>query len=130
MILARCRGNARMGRLLLALTLSLAAGQSGAQSGKSWMNGIVFGDSDTQGLVGATVELTGNSDAPQVRGVTRHTLSGTDGKYSFDRVAYGDYRFRVSAAGFQTYEIEIYVASDALTALHVRLKRPDRARRP
>jgi hypothetical protein len=49
-------------------------------------------------------------------------VSGEDGKYSFDRVPYGNYRLRVSAPGFRSYEIELYIASDALTALHVSLK--------
>jgi hypothetical protein len=49
--------------------------------------------------------------------------SGEDGKYALQDVPYGNYLFRVSAPGFKTYEIQLYVAPDALTALHVRLKR-------
>jgi hypothetical protein len=94
------------------------------------MNGSVFGESETQGLAGAVVELIGDSVAPQVHGKAFRTVAGADGKYAFEGVPYGDYRFRVSAPGFATYEIPLYVASDALTALHVRLKAGRRGGNP
>ena len=40
----------------VVLTLSLLAGVASAQSGRSWMGGFIFADSDTTGLPGATVE--------------------------------------------------------------------------
>lgn len=113
---------ARLAAVSVAAMLLLLPLGSGAQSGKSWMNGIVFGESETQGLGGAVVELVGDSDAPQVHGKAFRTVAGADGKYAFERIPYGDYRYRVSAPGFVTYEISLYVASDALTALHVHLK--------
>src|SRR5262245_14533565 len=108
--------------VLAGLWLGLLAAQGSAQSGRSWMNGLVLDESETHGVGGALVELIGASDAPQVRGKHLQTAVGADGKYDFPRVPYGSYRFRVSAPGFKTYEIELYVASDALTALHVLLK--------
>jgi hypothetical protein len=38
-------------------------------------------------------------------------------------VPYGDYTFRVSAPGFSAYQIKLYIASDALTELHVKLRK-------
>jgi Cna protein B-type domain. len=94
-----------------------------AQSGRSWMNGIVFDESDTQGISSARVELIGDPDSPRLQAIRLTTNTDERGKYSFKDVPYGDYTFRVSAAGFTPYEIKLYIASDALTELHVKLKK-------
>lgn len=108
-------------RLIIALSLPITLAV--AQSGRSWMNGIVFDESDTDGIKGALVELIGAPDSPRLRSTKLTTKTSDQGKYSFKEVPYGDYTFRVSAIGYDTYEIKIYIASDALTALHVKLKR-------
>ena len=41
------------------LLLTLAAAVVQAQKGRSWVNGIVFDESETQGIASVTVELTG-----------------------------------------------------------------------
>ncbi|HMF54955.1 MAG TPA: carboxypeptidase-like regulatory domain-containing protein [Pyrinomonadaceae bacterium] len=94
-----------------------------AQSGRSWMNGFVLDESDTNGISGATVELIGDQDNARLRSV--HLTAKTDerGKYSFTQVPYGDYTFRVSADGFTPYEVKIYMLSDSLTELHVKLRK-------
>lgn len=109
-------------RSLLALGLLLGSFGASGQSGRSWMNGIVFGPSETDGVQGATVELLGDPGSQRLKSVHLITLTDEQGKYAFQGVPYGTYHFRVSAAGFQTYEVEIYVASDALTELHVKLR--------
>jgi hypothetical protein len=48
--------------LLLAITRSCLSGAVAAQSGRSWMNGFIFADSDTRGLPGAIVELIGDQN--------------------------------------------------------------------
>lgn len=103
----------------LSLPIMIAAGQSG----RSWMNGMVFDESDTQGIGGARVELIGDPDSFRLRAIRLTTNTDERGKYSFKDVPYGDYTFRVSAAGFTPYEIKLYIASDALTELHVKLKK-------
>ena len=110
-----------MAWLIIALSLPIMI--AAAQSGRSWMNGIVFDESDTQGISGARVELIGDPDSPRLRAIKLTTNTDERGKYSFKDVPYGDYIFRVSAAGFTPYEIKLYIASDALTALHVKLKK-------
>jgi hypothetical protein len=40
--------------LLLAILANVLAVTVDAQSGRSWMNGFIFADSDTNGLPGAT----------------------------------------------------------------------------
>ena len=110
----------RMAWLTVALSLTIPI--AAAQSGRSWMNGIVFDESDTQGISGARVELLGDSDSPRLRAIRLTTNTDERGKYSFKDIPYGDYTFRVSAAGFTPYEIKLYIASDALTELHVKLK--------
>ena len=102
---------------------AIIAATAAAQSGRSWMNGIVFDESDTTGLKGATVELTGDQDSDRLRSVRLTTQTDASGKYSLRDIPYGDYTFRVSAAGYTTYEIKLYVASDALTELHVKLRK-------
>jgi hypothetical protein len=107
---------------LIASVLIFATGIS-AQSGRCWMNGLVLNESDTQGISGATVELIGDSGAPQTRDKKFNVTTDARGKYSLERLPYGEYTFRVSAPGYGEYKIPLYLASDALTQLHVKLKR-------
>ena len=107
----------------LAITLSILAGAAAAQSGRSWMNGFVFADSDTKGLPDATVELIGDQGNDRLRSVRLITKTEQDGKYSIKDIPYGDYTFRVSAEGYAPYEIKLYIGSDMLTQIHVRLRR-------
>ena len=87
------------------------------------MGGFIFADSDTKGLAGATVELIGDQNNGRLRSVHLTTKAEQDGNYSFKDIPYGDYTFRVSAPGYETYEIKLYVGSDMLTQIHVRLKK-------
>ena len=109
--------------LLLAITLSCLAGTVEAQSGRSWMNGFIFADSDTRGLPDAIVELNGDQNNDRLRAVRLSTKAEEDGKYSIKDIPYGDYTFRVSAAGYEPYEIKLYIGSDMLTQIHVRLRK-------
>jgi hypothetical protein len=110
-----------LGFALVLLCLSTAALQ--AQRGRSWVNGLVFDESETHGVAGATVSLIGDPSSPRVREMKLETKTDEEGKYYFKDVAYGDYTFRVAAPGFVPYEIPLYVATDTLTALHVKLRK-------
>jgi len=107
--------------LLFLLATAILSPRAGSQSGRSWLNGFVFAESDTHGLQNATVELRGAPDYPRL--VDVHLTAQTDeqGQYGLKEVPYGMYSFKVSAPGFQPYEIPLYVASDMLTQIHVRL---------
>jgi len=107
----------------LVVVLSILAQLVTAQSGRSWMNGFVFADSDTNGLAGATVQLTGDQSNARLRSVKLSTKTEQDGEYSIKDIPYGDYTFRVSAEGYEPYEIKLYIGSDMLTQIHVRLKK-------
>lgn len=111
----------RIARLVITLLMLVAI--AAAQSGRSWMNGFVFADSDTEGLSGATVELIGDQKNERLRSVRLSTRTEQDGKYSMKEIPYGNYTFRVSADGYEPYEIKLYVGSDMLTQIHVRLRR-------
>ena len=111
----------RLVRLVLAL--SILTGTIVAQSGRSWMNGFVFADSDTRGLPGARVELIGDQRNDRLRSVKMSTESDQVGKYSIQDIPYGEYTFRVSAEGYTSYEIPLYIGSDMLTQLHIKLKK-------
>jgi hypothetical protein len=87
------------------------------------MGGFIFADSDTTGLPGALVELIGDQNNGRLRNVRLSTKAESDGKYSIKDIPYGDYSFRVSAAGYQPYEIKLYIGSDMLTQIHVRLRK-------
>jgi len=93
------------------------------QSGRSWMNGFVFADSNTQGLAGANVELIGDQGNDRLKSVHLSTKADQDGSYSIKDIPYGDYTFRVTAEGYGKYEIKLYIGSDMLTQIHVKLKR-------
>ena len=110
---------------LISIVLSGFALTSFAQSGRSWMNGFIFADSDTNGLSGANVELTGDQSNARLKSVHLSTKAENDGKYSLKDIPYGDYIFRVSADGYEPYEIKLYVGSDMLTQIHVRLRRKE-----
>ena len=108
---------------LISIVLSGFALTSFAQSGRSWMNGFIFADSDTNGLSGANVELTGDQSNARLKSVHLSTRAENDGKYALKDIPYGEYTFRVSADGYEPYEIKLYVGSDMLTQIHVRLRR-------
>ena len=109
--------------LLLTIALSAFAQKAAAQSGRSWMHGFVFADSDTNGLAGAAVELIGDQNNGRLKSVRLSTKAEKDGNYSLKDIPYGDYTFRVSAEGYEPYEIKLYIGSDMLTEIHVRLRR-------
>ena len=106
----------------LAVFLLLISNAASAQSGRGWMKGIALGVSDSQGMRGAVVELSGDPHNPTRRDVAFDTRTDEAGRYVFKNVPYGDYTFRVSAPGFVSYEIKVYIPSDAETQLHVRLR--------
>ena len=108
---------------LVPVVLSILGGTVMAQSGRSWMNGFIFADSDTNGLPGASVDLTGDQSNARLKSVHLSTKAENDGKYSLKDIPYGDYTFRVSAEGYEPYEIKLYIGSDMLTEIHVKLKR-------
>ena len=109
----------RIVQLVIALLVLTAA----AQSGRSWMHGFVFADSDTRGLPGALVELTGDQNNERLRSVKLSTKTEQDGAYSIKDIPYGDYTLRVSSDGYEPYEIKLYIGSDMLTQIQVRLRR-------
>jgi Carboxypeptidase regulatory-like domain len=107
----------------LAIALLVLAEVVAAQSGRSWMNGFVFADSDTRGLPGATVELIGDQSNDRLRSVRLNTKTEQDGKYSIKDIPYGEYTLKVTAGGYSSYEIRLYIGSDMLTQVHVRLRK-------
>ena len=109
----------------LVITLSILVEVVAAQSGRSWMSGFVFADSDTRGLPGAVVELIGEQSNERLRSVRLRTTTEPDGKYSINDIPYGEYTYRVSMDGYHSYEIKLYIGSDMLTQIHVRLKRKE-----
>ena len=116
--------------LPLLLILILITATVTAQSGRSWMNGFVFAASDTRGLAGATVELIGDQNSDRLRSVRLTTKSEQDGKYAINDIPYGEYTFRVTSQDYESYQITVYIGSDMLTQIHVRLKRRSRGMRP
>ena len=110
----------------LVISLLVVSTALSAQSGRSWMKGIVLGVSDSQGMSGAAVELFGDPESPRLRAEALSTTTDDRGRYFFKVVPYGDYTFKVSAPGFLPYEIKIYIASDAETQLHVRLRKENK----
>lgn len=117
----RSSASLRVAGLLIAL--AIIPPTAAAQSGRSWMNGFVFADSDTTGLPGASVELIGDQSSERLRSVRLSAKTDQNGKYSIQEIPYGGYTLRVSSDGYEPYEISIYIGSDMLTQIHVKLKR-------
>ena len=108
--------------LRLVVVLLLLNGGANAQSGRCVMEGFVVGESDNPGISGATVELTGN---PESGGHLPKQTATTDamGKYLLEDIPHGEYILRVTAQGYDTYMIDIYMLSDTTTQLHIKLKK-------
>jgi Carboxypeptidase regulatory-like domain len=104
------------------VVLVVLTGVARAQSGRCWMEGFVVSDSDWRGLKGATLELSGDPDDARLRSVKLTAKADDAGKYSLKAIPYGDYILRVSAPGHASYRINIYMLTDTLTQLHVKLK--------
>jgi hypothetical protein len=110
-------------RMLIALLILTCSALAAAQSGRGTMNGIVLIDTETQGIAGAVVELTGDPANPRLKGIKLVTATDNLGRYSFKAIPYGVYTFRVSLPGYRDYLIPLYIPSDAQTQIHVRLEK-------
>ena len=104
--------------LLVVLT-----GVASAQSGRGWMEGRVVGGSSSGSLSDATVELIGDQQNPRIKDVKLTTKTDSGGNYSLKNIPYGDYTLSVSAPGYITRQIEIYIPPDTQTKLHFKLKK-------
>jgi ketosteroid isomerase-like protein len=94
-----------------------------AQSGRGWLKGLVLGTSDSQGMGGAVIELSGDPDNPRLRSMALAAQSDDSGRYLIKAIPYGDYTLKVSMPGFIPYEAKLYIPSDAETQLHIRLRK-------
>ena len=106
---------------LFVLAMLTAAAQ--AQSGRCLMHGFVVGARDNPGLKDATVTLLGDPDNDRLRKVKLTAKIDDKGKYELKDIPYGDYMLRVSAPGYVTYQINIYMLSDTTTQLHIKLRK-------
>jgi ketosteroid isomerase-like protein len=109
-------------RALPALFLLVFPGVLRAQSGRSWVTGIVVGVSASQGLAGAVIEMTANPGRASLRDVSFKAVTDENGRYVIKNIPYGGYTLKVSAPGYLSYEIPVYILSDAETRLHARLR--------
>ena len=71
---------------------------------------------------GAAISI-GDQNSDRLRSVKLTTKSEQDGKYSIQDIPYGEYSFRVTSKDYEPYQITLYIGSDMLTQIHVRLKR-------
>jgi ketosteroid isomerase-like protein len=106
-----------------AILLIMISAALSAQSGRGWLKGLVLGSSDSQGMGGAVIELSGDPDNARLRSVALAAKSDDSGGYVIKAIPYGDYTLRVSMPGFIPYEAKLYIPSDAETQLHIRLRK-------
>jgi hypothetical protein len=106
--------------VLLVLTATLTM----AQSGRCVMEGFVVGEHDWPGISGASVVLIGDPNSPNIKDVQLTAVTEENGKYSLKEIPHGKYTLHVSAPGYEPYEIKIYMLSDTVTQLHVKLEKP------
>jgi ketosteroid isomerase-like protein len=109
-------------RTVLILQILISAALP-AQSGRGWLKGLVLGISDSQGMGGAVIELSGDPDNVRLRSVALAANSDYSGRYLIKAIPYGDYTLKVSMPGFIPYEAKLYIPSDAETQLHIRLRK-------
>ena len=112
--------SSQLAQLLVAL--SIVCQIAAAQSGRGWMNGVVYDDSTSTGLSGVGVELLEQSP-DTVPTVSFSTKTDQEGKYSFKSIPMGDYTFRVKMEDYESYERKIDIVSDGLTEIDVKLKK-------
>lgn len=110
--------------ITLSAVLLLCAGALLAQSGRSGMHGfVVFADFSYNDVaerkVHAKIELLRTADDKNP--VTVET--DEHGRFDFKSVAPGEYILRISSPGYRTYETEIYLPSDFIGNLGVKLKK-------
>jgi hypothetical protein len=98
-----------------------APAYASAQSGRCLIEGIVVGRGELSHIQGATVELIGDPADAHARGVRLTASTDGEGRYAIREIPYGPYTLRVSAPGYRTYRIPIYMLSDCKTQLYVRL---------
>ena|ERR1700720_3819126 len=108
----------------LLFTLLLFGGAASAQSGRAVMKGYVAFENiayvDKQPR--ARVELCAGAKGKNC-GATTET--DEHGLYAISPAPLGEWWLRISAPGFATYEINIYLPSDFVGNLAVMLKRAD-----
>ena len=110
--------------VLTIAVMSIAVGAVWAQSGRGTMSGWVsfegVGRNDLvkQDLY-AHIELY---SAERQGGPAFSTDTDEIGSYRIEKVTAGNYTLRISAPGYQPYEIEILIPSDFETRLATRLK--------
>ena len=105
-------------------TLLLFGGVASAQSGRAVMKGYVAFENiayvDKQPR--ARVELCAGAKAKNCGAATE---TDEHGLYEISPAPLGEWWLRISAPGFATYEINIYLPSDFIGNLAVMLKRTD-----
>jgi hypothetical protein len=106
---------------VVVIVVAVAPSAAYAQSGRCLMDGIVVGAGELSHIRGATVELLGDATDSHTRGVRMTAVTDGDGRYELREIPYGPYTFHVSAPGYRTYRIPIYMLSDCRTQLYVRL---------
>ena len=100
-------------------TALMWSGVSDAQSGRGMMSGYVAFAADHAPAVHASVELISVTPYNQA-----HYQMETDdaGIYHFPPIMMGEYRMKISAPGFKSYETTLYIPSDFEGHLAVMLK--------
>src|SRR5437667_4291896 len=91
----------------VVIAAAFLAAISSGQAGDAEISGLIK-DPTGSVVAGATATVT-NQDS----GVTRSTVTGSDGRYRFIALPPGRYRLKVEAAGFKTESITDLVLSIA-----------------
>jgi hypothetical protein len=85
-------------KFLFALILLLSSFTLSAQSSK--ISGKIIDNQDKKPVIGATVVLYRVKDSTVVRGLN----SDTEGKFTFSKIALGNYYLRISYVGYKVYK--------------------------
>jgi len=110
--------------ICVTIGLFMCAGAASAQSGRAVMKGyVVFeGLAYVDKQPRAKIELCSNSEG---KGCATSAMTNEHGLFEINPAPLGEWWLRISAAGFKTYEISIYLPSDFIGNLAVMLKLAD-----
>lgn len=117
---------------LLLVILTLACADTRAQSGSGGLRGFVTERvSAANGIAGARVELRELYvwNDPKAKPDRHIAITDETGNYSFPKVRMGEYTLRVTAEGFEPYEMTLLITSDMSAKLGTLLKKKEAMQR-
>jgi hypothetical protein len=105
--------------MVVMVGMLLAAGSAEAQSGRATMGGYVA----FEGMAYVDKQPVAKVELLREGKVVAATQTGEHGEWEFRPAPLGEFTLRITAAGFGTYEAEIYLPSDFVGRIGTMMKK-------